>query len=67
VSCPRARLTDRYNTFQSPHYNASHRAFRAKVRAFVDTEIMPYVGEVRSLPPLPARSTPACLDLNSVS
>jgi len=36
-----------YNTFKSPHYNDSHRAFRAKVRAFMDKEVNPFVGEVR--------------------
>lgn len=36
----------RYNTFQSPHYTDSHRAFRAKVRAFVDNEVIPFVHEV---------------------
>lgn len=34
-----------YNTFASPHYTASHRAFRAKVRAFMDEHITPFVGE----------------------
>ena len=36
-----------YNTFKSPYYNDSHRAFRAKVREFVDTEITPFCAEVR--------------------
>lgn len=34
-----------YNTFKSPHYNDSHRAFRAKVREFIDTEITPFCHE----------------------
>ena len=38
-----------YNTFKSPHYNDSHRAFRAKVRAFMDKEVNPFVGEVRGV------------------
>lgn len=36
-----------YNTFKSPHYNDSHRAFRAKVRAFMDKEVTPFCNEVR--------------------
>ena len=39
----------RYNTFASPHYNDSHCAFRAKVRAFVDAEVLPFVHEVRQI------------------
>jgi len=34
-----------YNTFKSPHYNDSHRAFRAKVRAFIDEHVTPFCGE----------------------
>ena len=31
-----------YGKFNSPYYSESHVAFRAKVRAFVETEIMPH-------------------------
>lgn len=34
-----------YNTFASPYYNDSHREFRARVRKFIDEEIMPFVHE----------------------
>jgi len=34
-----------YRTFASPYYNDSHRAFRAKVREFIDKEITPYCHE----------------------
>jgi len=34
-----------YRTFQSPHYTQSHRDFRARVRAFVEAEVMPFVHE----------------------
>jgi hypothetical protein len=32
-----------YQGFPSPYYTANHKAFRAKVRAFVETEIKPNV------------------------
>ena len=34
-----------YQDYESPYYNDSHRAWRAKVRTFVDKEVMPYVTE----------------------
>lgn len=34
-----------YNTFASPYYTDSHREFRARVRQFVDTEVLPFVHE----------------------
>ena len=42
-----------YGKFNSPYYSESHVAFRAKVRAFVETEIMPHThewDEKKSLP-----------------
>jgi len=42
-----------YSSWNSPYYNDSHRAFRAKVRQFTETEIMPYChewDEAKSLP-----------------
>ena len=33
-----------YQGLRSPHYGPSHAAFRARVRAFVDTELLPHVG-----------------------
>lgn len=38
-----AAALDRYQGWNSPYYNKSHRAFRAAVRAFVDKEITPFV------------------------
>jgi alkylation response protein AidB-like acyl-CoA dehydrogenase len=34
-----------YQGYASPYYNDSHRAFRAKVRKFVDAELIPYCHE----------------------
>jgi alkylation response protein AidB-like acyl-CoA dehydrogenase len=34
-----------YLSFNSPYYNDSHRAWRDKVRHFVETELMPYAEE----------------------
>jgi len=34
-----------YRIFQSPYYTDSHRAFRARIRAFVDKEVLPFVHE----------------------
>lgn len=31
-----------YGTHNSPYYNASHRAYRERVREFVDAEVTPY-------------------------
>jgi alkylation response protein AidB-like acyl-CoA dehydrogenase len=33
------------DSFASPYYTESHKQFRAKLRAFVDTELIPYVHE----------------------
>jgi len=38
-----------YQRFNSPYYNDSHRKFRGKIRKFVDTEILPNLGEWRNL------------------
>jgi len=32
-----------YRGYESPYYNDSHREFRAKLRAFVDSELIPHV------------------------
>lgn len=34
-----------YQGFKSPYYNESHYKFRAKVRDFVEKELMPYIHE----------------------
>ena len=34
-----------YRSWNSPYYNDSHRAFRAKVRAFTEEHIMPFCHE----------------------
>lgn len=34
-----------YQGFKSPYYKETHKRFRAKVRAFVEKELMPYVHE----------------------
>ncbi len=34
-----------YAGSENPYYNDSHKAFRAKVRAFVDSEIVPHITE----------------------
>jgi hypothetical protein len=41
----RARAQAWYRSWNSPYYNASHHAFRAKVREFTEKEIMPYCHE----------------------
>lgn len=33
------------SAYKSPYYNDSHREFRARVRAFVDKEVLPYIHE----------------------
>ncbi len=40
--------------FQSPYYNDSHRAFRAKVREFVDRELIPNVDDWEKAGAVPA-------------
>jgi alkylation response protein AidB-like acyl-CoA dehydrogenase len=40
-----APLQSWYGAWNSPYYNDSHRAFRAKVRQFTETEIMPFCHE----------------------
>lgn len=44
---PHSHLVCRYwyQGYKSPYYKETHAAFRAKVRAFVDKEIMPFVHE----------------------
>lgn len=39
-----------YQRFNSPYYKQTHIDFRARVRKFVDTEVMPHVVEWRELP-----------------
>lgn len=34
-----------YRSWNSPYYNASHQAFRTKVREFTEKEIMPFCHE----------------------
>lgn len=34
-----------YQGYKSPYYKETHHAFRAKLRAFVDKEVMPFVHE----------------------
>lgn len=34
-----------YQFFESPYYNESHKAFRNKIRRFMETEVHPYVDE----------------------
>ena len=49
-----------YTKFNSPYYTQSHVEYRAKVRAFVEKEIMPHTHEWLSLIHIsePTRRTP---------
>jgi alkylation response protein AidB-like acyl-CoA dehydrogenase len=39
------RVARRYQDWNSPYYNDSHRRYRAAVREFVENEMMPYTHE----------------------
>jgi alkylation response protein AidB-like acyl-CoA dehydrogenase len=51
-----------YQGWDSPYYKDSHRLLRAKVRAFVDKEIMPYVHEWDEAKQIPRALFVKCAD-----